>query len=177
MSTATEVITEKRAKRKSSKKDVSIGSPIETDSPQPSSSTPSKKRKRDEKDATTASTSETLPTSEPSDEIIPDIPESADAEATVLSHAQARKERKAKKHQPAHSSASPEAGKTTKTAKASTSNAKAAAQKRQNSVWVGNLSFKTTAQQLEEFFQFAGKITRVNLPTKNGEGGKPANRG
>ena len=40
------------------------------------------------------------------------------------------------------------------------------ASKRQNSVWVGNLSFKTTQQNLRTFFESAGEITRVHLPTK-----------
>ncbi|KAF8592759.1 hypothetical protein K439DRAFT_1324152 [Ramaria rubella] len=50
--------------------------------------------------------------------------------------------------------------------------------KRQNSVWVGNLAFKTTDQSLRAFFQRhirVCEVTRVNLPTKTGKdvsGGK-----
>ncbi|KAF8272038.1 hypothetical protein EI94DRAFT_1796451 [Lactarius quietus] len=41
--------------------------------------------------------------------------------------------------------------------------------KRQNSIWVGNLSFKTTQESLRRFFDGVGEITRVNLPTKPGK--------
>lgn len=50
--------------------------------------------------------------------------------------------------------------------------------KRQNSVWVGNLAFKTTEQSLREFFKRGVpgcEMTRVHLPTKTGKevgGGK-----
>ncbi|KAH7876429.1 uncharacterized protein C8R40DRAFT_1042862 [Lentinula edodes] len=37
---------------------------------------------------------------------------------------------------------------------------------RQNSVWVGNLSFKTTPDALRKFFEGVGEITRINLPMK-----------
>ncbi|KAJ4479105.1 hypothetical protein J3R30DRAFT_3657179 [Lentinula aciculospora] len=40
------------------------------------------------------------------------------------------------------------------------------ATKRQNSVWVGNLSFKTTADALRKFFDGVGEITRINMPMK-----------
>lgn len=38
--------------------------------------------------------------------------------------------------------------------------------KRQNSVWVGNLSFKTSVESLKKFFDGVGEITRVHMPTK-----------
>ncbi|KAI0036788.1 hypothetical protein K488DRAFT_81776 [Vararia minispora EC-137] len=38
--------------------------------------------------------------------------------------------------------------------------------KRQNSIWVGNLSFKTTSNGLVRFFDGIGDITRVHMPTK-----------
>ncbi|KAJ3822601.1 hypothetical protein F5880DRAFT_1483809 [Lentinula raphanica] len=38
--------------------------------------------------------------------------------------------------------------------------------KRQNSVWVGNLSFKTTTDALRKFFDGVGEITRINMPMK-----------
>lgn len=44
--------------------------------------------------------------------------------------------------------------------------------RRQNSVWVGNLAFKTTEQALRAFFQRGVpgcQMTRVNLPTKTGK--------
>lgn len=37
---------------------------------------------------------------------------------------------------------------------------------RQNSVWVGNLSFRTTPDALRKFFADAGETTRVHMPTK-----------
>ncbi|KAF8530906.1 hypothetical protein JB92DRAFT_2854255 [Gautieria morchelliformis] len=52
------------------------------------------------------------------------------------------------------------------------------APKRQHSVWVGNLAFKTTQQSLRAFFQRGVpgcEVTRVHLPTKTGNevgGGK-----
>ena len=55
--------------------------------------------------------------------------------------------------------------------------------KRQNSVWVGNLSFKTTPEALRAFFAGCGEITRVHMPMKmasTGPGGRGAvkqNRG
>ena len=41
--------------------------------------------------------------------------------------------------------------------------------KRQNSIWVGNLSYKTTHESLRRFFDGVGEITRVHLPTKPGK--------
>ena len=54
--------------------------------------------------------------------------------------------------------------------------------KRQNSVWVGNLSYKTTQESLRRFFAEVGEITRVHLPTKlgkasPGESARRENRG
>ncbi|KAF8514847.1 RNA-binding domain-containing protein [Hysterangium stoloniferum] len=83
----------------------------------------------------------------------------------VLSHAAQRKLKK-KAEKAAAKGDSPDAEKT------------ADAQKRQNSVWVGNLAFKTTEQAIRGFFQRGVpgcEITRVNMPTKTGRdigGGK-----
>ncbi|KAI0723150.1 hypothetical protein C8Q76DRAFT_386374 [Earliella scabrosa] len=55
--------------------------------------------------------------------------------------------------------------------------------KRQNSVWVGNLSFKTTPAALKAFFEGVGEITRIHMPTKmatggpEGKGARKENRG
>jgi hypothetical protein len=55
--------------------------------------------------------------------------------------------------------------------------------KRQNSVWVGNLSFKTTEDALKSFFDGVGEITRIHMPTKapvpgqRGPGVRKENRG
>ncbi|KAI1789545.1 hypothetical protein LXA43DRAFT_1062781 [Ganoderma leucocontextum] len=45
--------------------------------------------------------------------------------------------------------------------------------KRQNSIWVGNLSFKSTPASLRTFFEGAGEITRVHMPMKMAQGGPP----
>ncbi|KAH0840196.1 hypothetical protein J3R83DRAFT_1197 [Lanmaoa asiatica] len=42
-------------------------------------------------------------------------------------------------------------------------------QKRQNSVWVGNLSFRTTQDALRGYFDGAGTITRVHMPMRRGK--------
>jgi hypothetical protein len=58
--------------------------------------------------------------------------------------------------------------------------------KKQNSVWVGNLAFKTTPQSLREWFERKleeagaggeGSVTRVNLPKKAGKGGFGESKG
>ncbi|KAG9317741.1 hypothetical protein JVU11DRAFT_1958 [Chiua virens] len=41
-------------------------------------------------------------------------------------------------------------------------------QKRQNSVWVGNLSFRTTQEALRGFFDGVGTITRIHMPMRCG---------
>ncbi|CAE6425526.1 unnamed protein product [Rhizoctonia solani] len=52
---------------------------------------------------------------------------------------------------------------------------------RQNSVWVGNLSFKTTEAQLKSFFADAGEVSRIHMPKKidvgQGRGMRGENRG
>ncbi len=51
--------------------------------------------------------------------------------------------------------------------------------KRQNSVWVGNLSYKTQYDSLRTFFKAAGEITRIHMPTRTftRPGMKSENRG
>lgn len=74
----------------------------------------------------------------------------------MLSHAAKRKQRKAplKKAVP-----------TTKKEKGDASHPV----KRENSIWVGNLSYKTTPESLRRFFDGVGEVTRVHLPTKLGK--------
>ncbi|CAA7258500.1 unnamed protein product [Cyclocybe aegerita] len=51
---------------------------------------------------------------------------------------------------------------------------------RKNSVWVGNMSYKTQQENLRTFFQWVGgEITRIHMPMKEAEkpGVKPENRG
>ena len=47
---------------------------------------------------------------------------------------------------------------------------KEAKPKRQNSVWVGNLSYATTRDALKQFFDGVGEITRINIPQRPGKG-------
>ncbi|KAH9844167.1 uncharacterized protein C8Q71DRAFT_33064 [Rhodofomes roseus] len=46
--------------------------------------------------------------------------------------------------------------------------------RRQNSVWVGNMTFKTTPDALRRFFEGVGEITRVHMPMKMASGGPGA---
>jgi len=95
-------------------------------------------------------------------------------EAPVLSHAQQRKEKR-KKNLSASELEKP--GKVARTHKTTDP----ASAPRQNSVWVGNLAFKTTVEQLKGFFSDAGEITRINMPVKTpsgpGKGMRGENRG
>ena len=47
-----------------------------------------------------------------------------------------------------------------------------ASKKRQNSIWVGNLDFKTTPENLRGFFDGVGEITRIHMPVKIGKKGE-----
>src|SRR5258707_6497704 len=49
---------------------------------------------------------------------------------------------------------------------------------RENSIWVGNLCYKTTPESLRRFFDGVGEVTRVHLPTKLGKAspGEPVRR-
>jgi RNA recognition motif-containing protein len=120
--------------------------------------------------------------SPPSASIGTEEPASVD-DTAVLSHAASRKQRKkvqALKEHLVDGEKTPSLEKSNGTRNKGNKTTAApanAAKKRQNSVWVGNLSFKTTQQQLEQFFQFAGEITRVHLPTKGDGSGKAINRG
>jgi hypothetical protein len=103
------------------------------------------------------------------------LPELAEGEEDVpaLSHAEKRRQKKklAKGSGDASTSASVSASpvKEAKSDAATTT----ARQSRQNSIWVGNLSYKTTEADLRKFFEDAGEITRVNLPLKPAAAGQP----
>ena len=89
----------------------------------------------------------------------------------VLSHAAKRKERKAvsKKALPTESPAKKE----------KKEERDSRPLKRENSIWVGNLCYKTTPESLRRFFDGVGEVTRVHLPTKLGKaspGGDPPAR-
>lgn len=100
-------------------------------------------------------------------EPIPDEP--------VLSHAERRRQKKTEKHAEKAKDTSP-------TKKRKLENGKALpvpASKRKNSVWVGNMAYKTTQDNLKIFFKDAGEIMRIYMPTKptTNPAMKPENHG
>lgn len=88
----------------------------------------------------------------------------------VLSHAEQRRQKKKQKREPADA---------TTPAEPKPTNGKSAERKsdplpkRQNSVWVGNLAFKTTTVSLKGFFDGVGEITRIHMPMKAANGTGP----
>lgn len=101
----------------------------------------------------------------------------AEDDAPVLSHAEQRrakrKELKAEKAKATGTDASKDkSAKVKNTAELAPSKVP----KRQNSVWVGNLAFKTTAEALRSFFDGVGEITRLHMPMKLASAG-PGGRG
>ncbi|KAK7696004.1 hypothetical protein QCA50_000644 [Cerrena zonata] len=91
-------------------------------------------------------------------------------EIPVLSHAEKRRQKKKEQKQPDPADTDEHNVKKTKvrnTAEVPPSKAP----KRQHSVWVGNLAFKTTAQSLRQFFDGVGEITRIHMPMKMSSGG------
>lgn len=77
----------------------------------------------------------------------------------VLSHAEKRKQKKALLNEPTTVSSKKQKGEEDVPTPV----------KRQNSIWVGNLSYRTTQESLRRFFDGVGEITRVHLPTKPGK--------
>ncbi|KAF9031876.1 hypothetical protein BDZ89DRAFT_1012897 [Hymenopellis radicata] len=109
------------------------------------SSSPAPKRKR------AASDSEDSDSDSSESEAEPENAE--DEEGPVLSHAEKRRQKKLAKQEKKEE-------RPAKKAKLDVTT------KRQNSVWVGNLSFKTTEESLRTFFDGVGEITRINMPLK-----------
>ncbi|KAJ7068713.1 hypothetical protein C8F01DRAFT_1119067 [Mycena amicta] len=130
-----------------------------------SSPEPPTKRKREEHDDPD---SDSDSSSDDEDEKITDEP--------VLSHKQKRLQKRKEKEE--SKAASKKKRKLPDGSAAAVTNANPKA-KRLNSVWVGNLNFKTTPEALTAFFKDAGEVTRVNMPHKAaaGPGMKPENRG
>ncbi|KAJ7228224.1 hypothetical protein GGX14DRAFT_486611 [Mycena pura] len=140
---------------------------------------PPKKRKRttqDESDSDSESdasdddigASDHVDTDDGSDDLpVPDVP--------ALSHAEKRRQKRREKAEKLQVKAA-------KKRKLPDGSAALVSTKRLNSVWVGNLNFKTTPAALTEFFKDAGEITRINMPTKHAKtasapGAKPENQG
>lgn len=151
----------------------------------PTTSSPVKQKRskqkhdKEEDEPQTASTSldPNVTADLPTTEVEPDA-----GEAEVLSHAAQRKAKKRKLKEALSGENDDEepASKATKTSSKAQSQSKAPPV-RQNSVWVGNLSFKTTEAQLKEFFDGVGEISRIHMPKKldvgNGRGMRGENRG
>ncbi|KAJ7724883.1 hypothetical protein B0H16DRAFT_1736458 [Mycena metata] len=126
---------------------------------------PTPKRKREAEDPDSDSDS--------SDSTDSDAPEDG-PEVPVLSHAEQRRQKRREKQEKLG-----QAAKKRKLPDGSAVAATGAPAKRQNSVWVGNMTFKTTTEALTEFFKEAGEITRIHMPTKpsTAPGVKAENRG
>lgn len=89
-------------------------------------------------------------------------------DAHVLSHAERRRQKKrelkaAKTIEAPHKKRKLDDSSATRTKAAVTGESKP---KRENSVWVGNLSYKTTRDGLMHFFDGIGEITRIHMPKK-----------
>lgn len=98
-----------------------------------------------------------------------DSPPAAENDEPPLSHAERRKQKK--KAEKIKTAAEDPSSSSSKKRKLKDGSAAAVGSKetktpRQNSVWVGNLSFKTTQENLRTFFASAGEVTRINMPMK-----------
>ncbi|KAI0650290.1 hypothetical protein C8Q79DRAFT_1006574 [Trametes meyenii] len=148
----------------------SSSSASSSDSEQASSSSPRpQKRPRVSDEASTRDVS----SDESSDaESEADANEASDV--PVLSHAEKRRQKKKEERQSKNPVAS-EDNSGSKKGKGKVQNTvelpPSKVPKRQNSVWVGNLSFKTTPDSLRNFFHGVGEITRIHMPMKMATGG------
>ncbi|CUA70250.1 hypothetical protein RSOLAG22IIIB_00602 [Rhizoctonia solani] len=106
---------------------------------------------------------------------------SEEPEAEVLSHAAQRKAKKRKLKEAQNLDDPKETTPKHPTKSQSKPNDKPELPVRQNSVWVGNLSFKTTEAQLKAFFTDVGEVSRIHMPKKlevgQGRGMRGENRG
>lgn len=132
-------------------------------SPEPPPSPPLKRKRKETKEDPESDSDQEGSDQEPED----DVP--------ALSHAERRRQKKKEKLQAREE----QKDSATKKRKLKDGTAAPVSGKRQNSVWVGNMSFKTTQDDLRTFFEGVGEITRINMPTKApaGPGMKPENRG
>ncbi|KAG6885466.1 hypothetical protein C0993_001331 [Termitomyces sp. T159_Od127] len=121
-----------------------------------------------------------------STEIADDVDAVSDAEPTpdepVLSHADRRKQRKVEKRKAKEADEGVSTNNSKKKRKLENGKSLSVpvpAAQRKNSVWVGNLSFKTTQENLKAFFKDVGEVVRIHMPTKPGanKAMKPENRG
>ncbi|KAI0702911.1 hypothetical protein BC835DRAFT_1263607 [Cytidiella melzeri] len=112
-----------------------------------------------------------------SDSVDSDAEPAVEEDVPVLSHKELRRQKKKQQRiqQDGVDSATANANKNPKL-KNTAELAPSKIPKRQNSVWVGNLSFKTTPDALRHFFNGVGEITRVHMPMKMSAAG-PGSRG
>jgi RNA recognition motif-containing protein len=90
-------------------------------------------------------------------------------EVSALSHAARRREKKEEsKKQNKLTSDCPSVAKKRRLKDGVAATSVSKKETRQNSVWVGNLSFKTTPEALRGFLDGVGEITRIHMPMKAG---------
>ncbi|CCL99407.1 uncharacterized protein FIBRA_01425 [Fibroporia radiculosa] len=106
-----------------------------------------------------------------------------DSDVPVLSHAEQRRQKKKQKKTADQLESGPSDAKGKSKVENTAEIPPSKAPKRQNSVWVGNLTFKTTPDAIRKFFDGVGEITRIHMPTKlaasgpGGAGARKENRG
>ncbi|KAH8105978.1 hypothetical protein BXZ70DRAFT_917633 [Cristinia sonorae] len=138
------------------------------------SAKPGKAQPPNRKPADLESDSDTSSSEEDSDFDSDAEAEEGEDDTPVLSHAERRRQ---KKKQIKGSTTEPNTGpsdrpkKSTKV-KNTAELVPSKVPKRQNSIWVGNLSFKTTPESLKKFFEGCGEITRVHMPMKLASGAR-----
>lgn len=93
-------------------------------------------------------------------------------DALALSHAERRRQKKKEGRSQKEVVNAPAAKKRKLKDGVAVSSSISKKEKRQNSVWVGNLSFKTTPDALRGFFDGVGDITRIHMPMRAGAKGE-----
>ncbi|KIK98206.1 hypothetical protein PAXRUDRAFT_824116 [Paxillus rubicundulus Ve08.2h10] len=138
------------------------------------SSPPPRTRKRKQEETESSSDSDGSINASDNEEVLPS------SDKNVLSHAeQRRQKKKQRKSLDASNPPSKKLKLNDGSAALPDSNltltptiSKGVKPKRQNSIWVGNLSFWTTRDALKGFFDGVGEITRIHMPTKRGKKGE-----
>ncbi|KAH7887434.1 hypothetical protein F5I97DRAFT_828079 [Phlebopus sp. FC_14] len=134
---------------------------LSSSSSSPSASPPAQRKRKLDSDEETSSDEHESPNVKDESAPAPD--------QTVLSHAERRRQKKkelnVQKPFKKRKLSDGTAVKSTSTSKPTTDKTKP---KRQNSVWVGNLSFWTTQDALRGFFDGVGEMTRVHMPMRPG---------
>lgn len=102
--------------------------------------------------------------------------EREDEVAPALSHAKRRREKKKEEKAQKAETSSTKKRKLQDGSAAYKSPSAIKKEKRQNSVWVGNLYFKATPGDLRGFFDGVGEITRIHMPMKAGKKGENMGR-